>query len=129
VGLGHACRRAGVTLVTRCRLNVALYDPPAPREGSLDESIPGRLDALQDLHRPVASRARIYSQTHSQISLGGEAREIAEQEPGAHISRHNGFAGRETGRWLARLPALRRLRPPWRRVSARLMTRCTRSAR
>ena len=37
VALGHACRRAGVTLVTRCRLNVAFYDPPAPREGSLDE--------------------------------------------------------------------------------------------
>ena len=32
VGLGHACRRAGVALVTRCRLDVALYDPPAPKD-------------------------------------------------------------------------------------------------
>jgi len=32
VALGHACRRAGVTLVTRCRLDAALYDPPAPKD-------------------------------------------------------------------------------------------------
>ena len=32
VSLGHACRRAGVTLVTRCRTDVALYDPPAPKD-------------------------------------------------------------------------------------------------
>ena len=32
VGLGHACRRAGVTLVTRCRTDIALYDPPAPKD-------------------------------------------------------------------------------------------------
>src|SRR6185312_4385657 len=31
VSLGHACRRAKVTFITRCRLDVALYDPPGPR--------------------------------------------------------------------------------------------------
>ena len=37
VGRGHACRRAGVTLATYCRLDIALYNTPAPKEGSLDE--------------------------------------------------------------------------------------------
>ena len=44
MGLGHACRRAGVTLVTRCRLAITLHDPPAPKEGSLDE---GKIKYIQ----------------------------------------------------------------------------------
>lgn len=31
VSLGHACRRADITLVTRCRLDMALYDGPEPQ--------------------------------------------------------------------------------------------------
>jgi hypothetical protein len=31
VSLGHACQRAGITFVTRCRLDVALYDLPSPQ--------------------------------------------------------------------------------------------------
>ena len=31
VGLGHACRRAGLTLVTRCRTDVALLRPAGTR--------------------------------------------------------------------------------------------------
>jgi hypothetical protein len=51
VSLGHACRQAYITLVTRCRLDVALYDQPGPQPAGKRGRKPqkgARLPALKD---------------------------------------------------------------------------------
>ena len=76
VSLGHACQRVGITFVTRCRLDVALYDPPSPppvhKRGRKPSKGPRQL-ALKDRLAAAATRWT----RHTVAWYGGDQTSVA----------------------------------------------------
>ena len=72
VALGHACRRAGVALVTRCRLDVALYDPPAPKDPRTRGRAPAKGPRQATLKARLADAGTAWSR-HRVAWYGGRA--------------------------------------------------------
>jgi hypothetical protein len=75
VSLGHACQRGGITFVTRCRLDVALYEPPSPppvhQRGRKPSKGPRQL-ALKDRLAAAATRWT----RHTVAWYGGDQRSV-----------------------------------------------------
>ena len=75
VHLGHACRRAGITFVTRCRMDVALYDPPTPRPAGTRGRKPSKGPRQPTLKDHLAGAATTWAR-HAVTWYGGEPAEV-----------------------------------------------------
>lgn len=75
VHLGHACRRAGITFVTRCRMDVALYGPPTPRPAGTRGRKPAKGPRQPTLKDHLAAVATTWAR-HAVTWYGGEPAEV-----------------------------------------------------
>jgi len=76
VSLGHACRRAGITFVTRCRTDAALYDPPAPKPAGRRGRAPSKGPRQPTLKTRLADPATTWVR-HEVAWYGGEPVAVA----------------------------------------------------
>jgi hypothetical protein len=71
VSLGHACRGAQVTFITRCRLDVALYDPPGLRAPGTRGRPPSKGPRQPTLKARLADRTTPWTR-HTVAWYGGD---------------------------------------------------------
>ena len=104
--LGHACCRAGVTLVTRCRTGVALYDPPAPKDPRKRSRAPAKGPRQPGLKARLVDPATAWSR-HRVAWYGGRLGD-ADLAGGTALWHRSGQPPLPIGWMLARDPAGRR---------------------
>jgi DDE superfamily endonuclease len=75
VHLGHVCRRASITFVTRCRMDVARYDPPTPQPAGKRGRKPSKGPRQTSLKDRLADAATTWVR-HTLTWYGGEPAEV-----------------------------------------------------